>query len=205
MDRFKTKFLYCGAGAGTETGAKCFTNPQGPFATEFKFWKGIGANVVCLVRRNAFDWAVSTALQDHLHAACPSFKATMTKRHSKCVRNQIGVDGATLEPGAIFQKTATHEAWYRRQLSICKEAAKSMNVHTVVYEDLVQSPDTSLAKLQRFLLPEGSQILTHKNLDKGHTRKIATSLKAQIKNWDAVVARFNGTRLHHYILESQEL
>ena len=111
---FKTKCLHCTArptlddrpDGMTWTDLKrdpscppaCFDDKRCGYTHEADTWRNVGANIVCDLRRNAFDWAMSSMLMHEFHKRCPSFRSQLIntnltsigKKNKDCIAQQTG-------------------------------------------------------------------------------------------------------------------
>ena len=111
---FKTKYLYC---TGRPTlddrpdgmtwidlkrnpsyPPACFDDKRCGYTHEADTWRSVGANIVCDLRRNAFDWAMSGMMMHEFQKRCPNFHSQLTNtnvgnKNKDCVAQQTGTLG----------------------------------------------------------------------------------------------------------------
>ena len=149
-------------------------------ATSYEIFNNVGAKTICMLRRNAFDTALSVVTHGILVRQCGASnldRDSIVKCWAKITAQGVHVDATT------FAASMRHEARFTRfqQQQVCEAQAKKSPVFFLHYEDLVDDMEKTMHDVQIFL---------------GVTprRLTSTMLKANkdasswITNWDELVA-----------------
>ena len=118
-------------------------------ADSYRVFEGVGARVVCSLRRSSLDRAISKAIQLAFHSSCGVSNA-VTPAERACLR-RVQRQGVRLDVSYVLRVKHEAELAAQYNLAICEAQARRTPVFFLWYEDLLANPDVIFAELQQFL------------------------------------------------------
>lgn len=161
--------------------------PHSRYADLYKLWKNVGARVVCAVRQNAVERALSIMIKDSFAKTMPkNCRMANYKEGSQCLSHLSRVS-LKLDVHRAFELASYSHHQYELALTLCSSTLPAL---VVEYDDVLRDPTRALNPVLEFLgVPRA-------NLSSNVVKIAETGV--HVTNAEQLAAAFKSTRLEAF-------
>mmetsp|Transcript_2519 Transcript_2519/g.4251 ORF Transcript_2519/g.4251 Transcript_2519/m.4251 type:complete len:298 (+) Transcript_2519:3-896(+) len=223
---FKIKYAFCVEFAYAKTNQTirdkdirdaCFGNPDKEYAlvkgtrrqllfdyhAYFSLFSSARPKLICSLRRNAVDVAISKYFQMLLHTSC-GVSLLEKKEHEQCWKNVMTNFAA--DPEAIAKLVEGKHKLGRLESRLCEMLSEKFPTFFLWYEDLIDDPLEGYRQLLSFLLGrEPFSFFQDAPLPAAHMTPVARPLDQMIVNTDEVIKAIEKSGHSFYLQTSRTI
>eukprot|EP00639_Heterosigma_akashiwo_P012432 CAMPEP_0206364608 /NCGR_PEP_ID=MMETSP0294-20121207/2323_1 /ASSEMBLY_ACC=CAM_ASM_000327 /TAXON_ID=39354 /ORGANISM="Heterosigma akashiwo, Strain CCMP2393" /LENGTH=307 /DNA_ID=CAMNT_0053810245 /DNA_START=111 /DNA_END=1034 /DNA_ORIENTATION=- len=196
----------------------CFGNPDKEYAlvkgtrrqlladyhAYFSLFSSARPKLICSLRRNAVDVAISKYFQILLYTSCGGISLLEKKEHEQCWKNVMTNFAA--DPEAIAKLVEGKHKQGRLESRLCEMLSEKFPTFFLWYEDLLDDPLEGYRQLLSFLLGKKPfSFFQDAPLPAAHMTPVARPLDQMIVNTDEVIKAIEKSGHSFYLQTSRTI